>query len=125
MSSDQVVQIIAATIHQHWVLITVTVIMALFAGMLGAYLTSPIEPSVPQRLRKKKGHLELRFLCLRAHIAPVRAYSLNGQDMYLAYCPDHGYFFDYPHSDRRIVRCPKCMEMKRPGRATREIKKGR
>jgi hypothetical protein len=120
MSSDQVVQI-AATVHQHWILIVAVAGMALSVGMLGAYLTSAIEPSVPQRLRKKRGHIAIRILCLRAHFGPVLAYR-NDLDMYLTYCPDHGYFLDYPHGYRQIVRCPKCMEKKRPSRATRVIK---
>jgi hypothetical protein len=111
---------IAAVVHQHWVLITIVTISALMAGMLGAYLTAPIEPTVPQRLRKKKGHIALRILCLKAHVGPTLAYR-NGLDMYLTYCQDHGYFLDHPHGYRQIVRCPKCMEKKRPSRATRVI----
>lgn len=99
-------------------------VTALALGFVLGYLLMPFDELPPYLcgygdLRKKK-------VCWFARYWGPELLGIDEENkrMFLGWCEDHGYYIDYEHgfAGRTYIRCPHCMDIKRPTRATRVIK---
>jgi hypothetical protein len=105
----------------------ILVAIATVIGIPSAYLIMPFTEPLPTEI-DGYGHLKKKVATwIARHLRPYHLRGLDGLrielDYYLGWCEDHGYFVDYEHgfAGRTYIRCPGCVKLRRPTRATRVI----